>query len=153
MNKSHPLCSPMVVRPLNVDKKPFRPQEKDEELFSLEGPHLSAIRALMYLANYTRPNIAFAINLLARYSSSPTRRHCSTIKHILCYLKDIMNMGLFYPNDSKSYLMCYPDADYLPDSHNGKSGRGYLFTCNGITISWRYVKQTITAISPNHAKI
>jgi hypothetical protein len=28
----------------------------------------------MYLANYTRPNIAFAVNLLAKYSSTPTKK-------------------------------------------------------------------------------
>jgi len=42
-----------VVRSLDVDKDPFRPQEKDEELLGLEVPYLSAIGPLMYLANYT----------------------------------------------------------------------------------------------------
>jgi len=102
MDKSHSLCTPMVVRSLDVDKDPFRPQEKDEELLGPEVPYLSAIGALMYLANDTRPDIAFAINLLARYSSSPTRRHWNGVKQILCYLKGIMNMGLFYPNDFKT---------------------------------------------------
>jgi len=29
-----------------------------------------------------------------------------------------MNMGLFYPNDSKLDLMDYADACYLSDPHN-----------------------------------
>jgi len=29
-----------------------------------------------------------------------------------------MNMDLFYPNDSKSYLMGYVDAGYLSYPHN-----------------------------------
>ena len=29
----------------------------------------------LYLANCTRPDIAFCVNLLARYSSAPTKRH------------------------------------------------------------------------------
>jgi len=32
-----------------------------------------------------------------------------------------MNMGLFYPNDSKSYLMSYANAGYLSVPHNGQS--------------------------------
>jgi hypothetical protein len=36
---------------------------------SSEKTYHSAIRALMYLANYTRPDIAFVVNLLARLSS------------------------------------------------------------------------------------
>ena len=101
----------------------------------------------MYLANYTRPDIAFAVNLLARYSSSPTRRHWNGVKQILHYLKGTMNMGLFYPNDSKLDLMGYANVGYLSDPHNGRSQKGYLFTCGGTTISWQSVKQTITAKS------
>ena len=50
----------------------FEPQEDDEEILGPRVPYLSAIGALMYLANYTRPDIAFAVNLLARYGSAPT---------------------------------------------------------------------------------
>ena len=74
---------------------PFRPCEKDEELLGPEVPYLSAIGVLMYLANYTRPDIAFYVNLLARYSSAPTRRHWNGIKHILRYLRGTTDMGLF----------------------------------------------------------
>ena len=47
----------MVVRSLEVTKDPFRPKEENEELLGLEAPYLSAIGALMYLVNYTRPDI------------------------------------------------------------------------------------------------
>ena len=50
----------------------FEPQEDDEEILGPRVPYLSAIGALMYLANYIRPDITFAVNLLARYSSAPT---------------------------------------------------------------------------------
>ena len=96
MDKSHPLSSPMVVRSLEVTKDPFRPKEENEELLGSEVPYLSAIGALMYLANYTRPDIAFSVNLLARYSSAPTKRHWNGIKHVLRYLRGTCDMGLFY---------------------------------------------------------
>ena len=75
IDKSHPLSSSMVVRSLEVTKDPFWPKEENEEFLGPEVPYLSAISALMYLANYTRPDIAFSINLLARYSSAQTKRH------------------------------------------------------------------------------
>ena len=86
MNEAHPLTSPMVVRSLDVKKNPFCPCEKGEELLGPEVPYLSAIGVLMYLATCTRPDIAFPINLLARYSYALTRRHWNGIKHILRYL-------------------------------------------------------------------
>ena len=72
MDKSHSLSSPIVVRWLKANKDLFHPKEDNEELFSLEVQYLSAIDALMYLANCTRSDITFSINLLARYSSAPS---------------------------------------------------------------------------------
>ena len=48
-------------------------------------PYLSAIGVLLYLAN-KRPDIAFSVNLLARYNSFPTKKHWNGIKHIFRYL-------------------------------------------------------------------
>ena len=75
MDKTHPLSTPTVVRSLDVNKNQFCPCENDEEFLGLEVLYLSAIGALMYLANNTKPDIAFVVNLLARFSSSLTHRH------------------------------------------------------------------------------
>ena len=96
MDKSHPLSSPMVVSSLELTKDPFRPREENEELLSPEIPYLIAIGALMYLANYTRLDITFLVNLLARYSSALIIRHWNGIKHVLRYLRGTCDMRLFY---------------------------------------------------------
>ncbi|RVW75329.1 Retrovirus-related Pol polyprotein from transposon TNT 1-94 [Vitis vinifera] len=152
MDKAHPLSSPMVVRSLDV-KKTISSLRKNEELLGPEVPYLSAIGALMYLANCTRPDIAFSVNLLARYSSAPTRRHWNGIKHILRYLRGTTDMSLFYSRESKQQLLGYADAGYLSDPHKGRSQTGYVFNCNGTAISWRSVKQTMVATSSNHSEI
>ena len=72
MNEAHPLTFPMVARSLDVQKDTFHPCEKGEELLGPEVPYLSAIDAIMYLATCTRPNIAFPVNLLAKYSFAHT---------------------------------------------------------------------------------
>ena len=64
----------MVICSLDVKNDSFFPCEKGEELLGPKAPYLSVIGALMYLANCTRLDIAFSINLLARYSSAPTQR-------------------------------------------------------------------------------
>jgi hypothetical protein len=51
MDKAHPLSTPMVVRSLDVKKDPYRTRENNEKDFGPEVPYLSAIGALMYLAN------------------------------------------------------------------------------------------------------
>ena len=129
MDKSHPLSSPMVVRSLKVTKDPFRPKEENEELLGPEVPYLSA--------NYTRPDIAFSVNLLARYSSTPTKRHWNEIKHILRYLRRTSDMGLFYSKEMEPQLLGYVDAGYLLDPHKARSQTGYIFTYGNTAISWR----------------
>ena len=56
MDKSYPAKAPMVVRSIDLEKDIFRPRPD--------------IGALMFLANSTRPDIAFAVNLLARQCCS-----------------------------------------------------------------------------------
>ena len=97
--------------------------------------------------------IDFAVNLLARYDSSPTRRHWNGVKHILRYLKGTLDMGLFYPKENKTDLIGYADARFRSDPHVGRSQTGYLFTCGGTAISWRSMKQTISTTSSNHPEI
>ena len=100
----------MIIRSLDINKDPFLPQEKDEEVLGDETPYHSAIVALMYLANNTRPDICFAISLLARFNSCPTRRYWKGVKHIFRYLQGTIDMWLWYSNASKSELIGYADA-------------------------------------------
>ena len=82
MDKSHPLSSLMIVHSLEVKKDLFCPKEDNEELLGPEVPYYSVIGALMYLANYTRSNIAFLINL-QDIVFAPTQRHWNKINHVL----------------------------------------------------------------------
>jgi hypothetical protein len=142
----------MVVRSLEADKDPYRPKEDDEDVLGMEIPYLSAIGALMYLAQCTRPDISFSVNLLARFSSEPTRRHWNGVKHILRYLKGTNNLGLYYSCENAN-LVGYADSGYLSDPHKGKSQTGYVFMNSGAAISWRSTKQVLVATSSNHSEI
>ncbi|KAL0424985.1 UNVERIFIED_CONTAM: Retrovirus-related Pol polyprotein from transposon TNT 1-94 [Sesamum radiatum] len=156
MNNAHPLSTPMVVRSLDVNKDPFRPPTHNNEILGPEVPYLSAIGALMYLANNTRPDIAFSVNLLARYSSTPTKRHWNGVKHILRYLRGTSDMGLYFErheNAKATNLVGYSDAGYLSDPHKAISQSGYVFMYGGTAISWRSTKQTLVATSSNHAEL
>ena len=73
--ESYPAKAPMVVRSIDLEKDIFRPRDEGEEILGSEFPYLSLIGALMYLTNSTRPDIAFAVNLLARHSAASTKRH------------------------------------------------------------------------------
>jgi hypothetical protein len=153
MDKAHPLSTPMIVRSLDVKKDPYRTRKNNEKTLDPEVPYLSAIRVLMYLANNTRPDIIFSVNVLARYSSDLTRRHWNKIKHVLRYLCGTRDMGLFYQKDTKSKLVGYVDAYYLSDTDKARSQSGYVFTYGGTVILWRWTKQRLTTTSSNHTEL
>jgi hypothetical protein len=83
MDKDYLSKTLMAVRALEKDIDPFRPRQGGEEVLGSKYPYLSSIRALMYLANNTRPDIAFVVNLLARYIAAPTMRHLNGVKDVL----------------------------------------------------------------------
>jgi hypothetical protein len=136
---------------LEEDKDPFRPKGEDEQGLGPEVSYLSAIGALMYLANCTRPDIAFAVNLLARYSAAPTRRHWVGVKTILGYLKGTQDLGLWFPKRADLTMVGYVDVGSMSDPRNARSQTGFVFLCGAI--SWWSVKQTLVATSTNHSKI
>ena len=88
----------MVVRTLDAKRDSFHPKEDEEEILEPEVPYLSAIGALLYLAQCTRPDISFAVNLLTRYSNAPTRRHWNGVKYIFSLPQRYYGFGLvLYP--------------------------------------------------------
>ena len=114
---------------------------------------MSVIGALLYLSNYIKPDIAFAINLLERFSASPTRRHWNGINHIFQYLQGSQDLGLLYTRNQDMKLVGYLDAGYIFNPHNSRSQTGYAFLCGGTKISWRSIKQTMVTTSSNHSEI
>jgi hypothetical protein len=117
----------MVVRFLDIEKDPFRPRGEEEGVLGPQVPYLSAIGALMYLANNSQPNIEFAVNLLARYSATPTKCHWVGFKSILRYLNGPRDLRLFYSRSQDPNIIGYTDAGYLSDPHNGRSQTAFVF--------------------------
>ncbi|GJR92452.1 hypothetical protein Tco_0264626 [Tanacetum coccineum] len=87
----------------------------------------SMVGALMYLTA-SRPDIVHATCYCARYQAKPTEKHLTAVKRIFRYLKDSINMGLWYPKDTSFELTAFSDSD-----HAGLS----RFTLEYITIESR----------------
>jgi hypothetical protein len=116
-----------------------------------EYPIREAIGALMYLANATRPDMAFSVNNLARHVAKPTKALWTAIQRILKYLKGTTHFGLkFTPGTFK--ISGWADSDYANDSTDRKSTSGWFFTIGNNPISWRSQKQKAVALSTTEAE-
>nr|GFA84821.1 retrovirus-related Pol polyprotein from transposon TNT 1-94 [Tanacetum cinerariifolium] len=78
----------------------------------------SMVGALMYLTT-SRPDIVHATCYCARYQAKPTEKHLTAVKWIFQYLKDTINIGLWYPKDTSFELTAFSYSDHASclDSH------------------------------------
>jgi hypothetical protein len=151
MNTCNIMGTPMEVR---GDREQYAERDEGEAALDEHLPYFTVVGELMWLANRTRPDIAFAVNVLARYTSNPCMRHWRGVQRIMKYLKGTSNHGILYRNgDTSATLIGYADAGYKSDKKTAKSQGGYVFNHGGAAISWKSRKQTVVATSTMHSEL
>ena len=132
-------CKP-VSTPLNPGlhlSTSMSPQNDAEASEMQQVPYISIVGSLMYLAVTTRPDIAYAAGVLARFNSNPGPYHWMAAKHVLRYLKGTMDYRIAYqPSDSPEPFITYSDADHGGNPDNGKSTGGYVVKIGSRAVSW-----------------
>lgn len=134
--------------PLSKGQSPMTAKEIEE---MRQVPYASAVGSLMYAMLCTRPDICYAVGIVARYQSNPGQAHWTAVKHILKYLKRTRDYRLVYHADSLMPLG-YTDSDFQADRDEKKSTSGYVFTLGGGAVSWRSAKQRCIADSTMEAE-
>ncbi|GAU49932.1 hypothetical protein TSUD_408340 [Trifolium subterraneum] len=108
--------------------------------------YASIIGSLRYATDCTRPDIAYVVGLLCRFTSRPSNEHWHAIERVMRYLKRTMNLGLHYQR-FPAVLEGYSDADWNTLSDDSKATSGFIFSIAGGAVSWKSKKQTILAQS------
>lgn len=135
-------CKP-VSAPLDKYQKITKEHEEQTE---------ETVGSLQYLAQLTRPDIAFATNLMSRFSQNPGTKHWGAIKRILRYLRGTIDLEIQYDKEADNSLTAYSDADWAEDPTDRKSTTGYVTLCQGGAISWTSRKQQTVANSTTEAE-
>jgi hypothetical protein len=138
---------------------PFKNTLHTVKLWNKEthAPYRSAIGALLYLSNGTRPDIAFVVSMLARYVDKPTQEAWECVKHVFRYLKGTKNFCLKYSSkNSKDYvheITAYSDSDWAGDKITRRSTSGSLIFHNGNLVDWTSKLQKCVSLSSCEAEI
>jgi hypothetical protein len=109
------------------------------------------IGSLLYLTE-SRPDIAFAVGVCARYQADPKVSHLTEVKRILKYVNGTINYGLLYTHSNDSRLVGYCDADWAGSSDDRRSTSGGCFFLGTNLISWFSKKQNSVALSTADAE-
>lgn len=138
-----------ISTPLDANSKLEARKETSDE--DMNFPYQSLIGSLMYLAIFTRPDIAYPVNALSQFNSNFSTQHVTAGKRILRYLKGTLDLGLKFVKTNER-LEGFADADWASDVNDRRSYTGYLFKMSGTAVCWEAKKQRTVALSSTEAE-
>lgn len=150
-----------VVSPLDPSVKLSKqqsPKSYEEALEMCGVLYINAVGALAYLAIATRPDLAYAVGVLARFSTNPGTAHWTAVKRVLRYIKGTVDYKITYTRPSKPYsspsdlFQSYSDADHGGNPDNGWSTSGFIVLMAGGAISWLSRLQGLVTLSTTEAE-
>jgi hypothetical protein len=135
----------------------FELDKKKEDEPSCSVNMREVVGGLQYLANGTRPDIAYTVNRLACIQTDASARHEKCSERVLAYVQGTKQIGITYKfgpaKDADKYLYAYADANYASDASDRKSVSGVLILLNGSPVQWRSKKQDCIALSTMEAEL
>lgn len=103
--------------------------------------------SLLYLSQWTRPDIAPALSMLTKYTINPGKQHLDGLLHILKYLRKTRQLKLTYGKNSDKDLAVYSDASWNSCKDTSRSRSGSVIMYNGAAILWESKSQPFVARS------
>jgi len=132
------------------------PTTETEKRRMHDYPYQNLIGTLMYAMLATRPDIAFAVGALSKFSSNPGYAHWDQAVHTLRYLVGTKDYALFFDGNSlddlSSLILGYTDSDWAGNIDTRRSTGGYVFLMCGAAVSWSSKLQSSPALSSTEAE-
>jgi len=130
----------------------LRKRQPEDEPLPKDCPYSALVGSLLYLSLMTRPDIAYAVGVLARFGAEPTWAHWNAAKTVLRYLASTPDAALTFSPSGPRSLIGYSDADYAGDLDRRRSTTGFVFLLHGGAISWKSTLQKVVAQSTAEAE-
>jgi hypothetical protein len=122
-----------------------------------DNAYAAIVGSLLYLAVKTRPDIAHAVGVLARFMSCPRVPHLKTAINVLRYVARDPGAGIKFCGCTGKKkpvfaVAAYSDADFGGDLVMRKSTSGLLCVVNGAPVLWKSKLQSVVAQSTAEAE-
>src|SRR6266576_6688813 len=112
-------------------------------------PYRETIGSLMYLANGSRPDLTYTVNMLSRKQSNPTWEDWMKVKRVFHYLRGTITRGIVMRGQSEG-VQIFTDASL--GTEKGHSMTGILLKLFGDIVFWCSNKQQYVALSSAEAE-
>jgi hypothetical protein len=147
MQDAKPVATPMA--PKQALSKEDCPKPSSEEWREMrQVPFQSGVGSSMWTLA-TRPDVAYAVQMLSQFSSNPGRTHWVANKRLLRYLNGMCNLALILsaPNPDEPVIQGWSNADWGADPDECKPITGYAFQLGAGTVTYLLRKQPTQAFS------
>jgi hypothetical protein len=134
----------------------FEPNDGAVRIFENNSLYRSLLGAILYLNVCTRPDISFAVSVLASFCTSPRQMHWNALLDLLNYVKNTKATSITYgkvTTESRDKLEIYADADFAAKANKRKSRTGFVIYFNGGAIIWKSCLQRIVSDSTSEAEL
>lgn len=115
----------------------------------------SVVGSLMWLMLCTRPDLAYVVGVIGRFSANPKKCHWDIAKRVLRYVKSTKDLHLVFDGSDVSMDMAfhgYSDANWSGDNDTSRSTSGYVFISNHGAIGWSSKLQSMVALSSTESE-
>ena len=100
MQDSNPVQTPLDIN-IKLQKNVINSNNLENEVLNI--PYQQLIGSLVYIAIFSRPDIALAVNFLSQFNLDPNIQHWKAAKRVLRHLKGTADYGLKYEKMKKEY--------------------------------------------------
>ncbi|XP_019091164.1 PREDICTED: uncharacterized protein LOC109128745 [Camelina sativa] len=120
-------------------------------LFDNPSRYCRLVGRLVYLS-VTRPDLSYAVHLLAQFLAKPRERHWTAAVRVVKYLKGTLGQGIFLSSDKDLHVNAYCDAAYSTCPLTRRSITGYVVLLGDSPVSWKTKKHKTVSRSSTQAE-
>ena len=146
------------VIPVPTGKAPLSKADgpqNDRKIAEMRGiPYREAVGALMWVANMTRPDLAYTVHTLAKFDDIPGPEHWKAVINALEYLKRTASLAVTYggATEDNLKLSVWVAVDHAPCPDTRRSVSGGAVMLGGGAISWFLRAQRLTATATSESE-
>ncbi|SOV02267.1 uncharacterized protein UDID_19160 [Ustilago sp. UG-2017a] len=131
----------------------LKPREGDAASAEEVWHYALLVGSLLWIAQGSRPDIAFAVGRCTRFVANPSGEHLTAAKRILRYLKGTIKVSLTTVAPVGGQMLTgWADSDWASSRDCRRSTSGYVFTIDGLVCSWSSRLQPTVANSSVEAE-
>ena len=122
---------------------------------AIKARYLTLLGSLLWLAQQTRPDIAYAVSAAGRRAASPSQRNLQMLEHVLNYVHQSKSKRLVFDCSAHPHrvdLTAFTDSDWASDVETRRSTTGLAVFLAGCPVAWVSRRQPTVSLSTAQAE-